>query len=293
MIRDIGKRVRFAPSPNGYLHLGHAYSALLNWAFAQDHGAEFVLRMEDIDITRSRPEFIDAIFEDLQWLGFKWTEPVLFQSTRFKTYQSALQSLIERGLVYPAFLSRKEINHLVATYEKSGACWPKDPDGSPYYPGKCKELSSQERRSRIANGDAHNWRLDMAAALELIGPDVIWTEFDAKHISTLIKAMPEAWGDVVIARRDIPTSYHLSVVLDDAEQGIDYIIRGKDLYHSTSIHRILQTLLDLSAPSYRHHDLIMADDISKLSKSDGAQSLRDLREKQGLTRENVLKLILP
>lgn len=293
MITDIGKRVRFAPSPNGYLHIGHAYSAFRNWQFAQDHDAEFLLRIEDIDTTRSRLEFVEAIFEDLKWLGLDWPEPVLFQSTCFEAYQSALQSLIERGLVYPAFLSRKEINNLVAAYEKDGANWSKDPDGSPHYPGKCIELSNHERNLRISSGDAHNWRLDMKAVLALIGQDVTWTEFDAELNPTMIKAMPEAWGDVVIARRDIPTSYHLSVVLDDAEQGIDFVIRGKDLYHSTSIHRVLQILLDLPAPNYQHHDLIMADDISKLSKSDGAQSLKDLREKQDLTRDDLFKLIRP
>lgn len=291
MMRDIGKRVRFAPSPNGYLHLGHAYSAFCNWQFAQDNDAEFVLRIEDIDITRSRPEFIDTIFEDLKWLGLVWSEPVLFQSTRFDAYQLALEGLIERNLVYPAFLSRKEINNFVSEFERDGASWPKDPDGSAHYPNKCKGLSIQERNSRISNGDAYNWRLDMNAVLELIGQDVTWMEFSAELTSTAIKATPEAWGDVVIARRDIPTSYHLSVVLDDAEQGIDFVIRGGDLYHSTSIHRVLQILLDLPVTNYQHHELIMADEISKLSKSDGARSLKDLREKQNLTRKDIFELI--
>lgn len=291
MITNIGKRVRFAPSPNGYLHLGHAYSALCNWRFAQDHNAEFCLRIEDIDITRSRPEFVDAIFEDLKWLGLSWPEPVLFQSTRFDTYQFALKNLIDRDLVYPAFLSRKDINILIADYEKDGTIWPKDPDGSSHYPGKCRALSSKIRKSRISNGDAHNWRLDMSAVLKLIRQNASWAEYNMEHTPTLIKAMPQAWGDVVLARRDISTSYHLSVVLDDAEQGIDFVIRGKDLYHSTSIHRVLQILLDLPTPNYQHHDLIMADEISKLSKSDGAQSLKSLREKQGLTRENLFELI--
>lgn len=293
MITNIGKRVRFAPSPNGYLHLGHAHSALHNWQFAQDHDAEFLLRIEDIDITRSRPEFVDVIFEDLKWLGLEWPKPVLFQSTRFEVYQSTLQSLIESDLVYPAFLSRKQINDLVAMYEKDGASWPRDPDGSPHYPGKCKELSGQERNSRISNGDAHNWRLDMKAALGLTGQDVTWAEFNTDLNPTVVKAIPEAWGDVVIARRDIPTSYHLSVVLDDAAQGIDFVIRGKDLYYSTSIHRVLQILLDLPTPNYQHHELIMADDVSKLSKSDGAQSLKDLREQQGLTRKDIFEFIHP
>lgn len=291
MTTDNKKRVRFAPSPNGYLHLGHAYSALLNWKYAQDFNAEFLLRIEDIDVMRARPEFVEAIFDDLKWLGLDWPEPVLFQSTRFDTYQSALQSLIERDLVYPAFLSRKEINNFVTSYEKNGASWPKDPDGSPHYPGKCKELSSQGRQSRISNGDAHNWRMDMAAVINQIGSDVTWTEFDATHSSKEINATPQVWGDVVLARRDIPTSYHLSVVLDDAEQGVDFVIRGKDLYHSTSIHRVLQVLLDLPEPNYRHHELVMADEIKKLSKSDDAQSLKDLREKRGLMRQNVFELI--
>lgn len=293
MITNIGKRVRFAPSPNGYLHIGHAYSAFQNWQFAQDHDAKFLLRIEDIDITRSRAEFVDGIFEDLKWLGFDWPEPVLFQSTRFDTYQSALATLVKRDLMYPAFLSRKEINNLVAVYEIDGASWPKDPDGSPLYPGKCKELSNQERNLRISNGDAHNWRLDMNAVLELIGQGVTWTELNAELNPSMIKAKPEAWGDVVIARRDIPTSYHLSVVLDDAEQDIDFIIRGKDLYNSTTIHRVLQILLDLPAPNYQHHELIMADEISKLSKSDGAQSLKDLREKQRQTPDGIFQLIRP
>ncbi|WP_162654758.1 tRNA glutamyl-Q(34) synthetase GluQRS [Lentilitoribacter sp. Alg239-R112] len=291
MITDIGKCVRFAPSSNGYLHRGHAYSALLNWQFSQDYDAEFLLRMEDIDITRSKPEFVDAIFEDLRWLGLDWPEPVLFQSSRFEAYQATLQNLIERDLVYPAFLSRKDINSLIAIYENDGIHWPIDPDGSPHYPGKCKELSRQERKLRILNGEAHNWRLDMRAVLDQLGQDVTWVEFNAELKPTKIEASPEAWGDVVIARRDIPTSYHLSVVLDDAEQGVDFVIRGKDLYHSTSIHRVLQILLNLPAPNYRHHDLIMADEHFKLSKSDGSQSLKDLREKKNLTRTQLLKLI--
>lgn len=293
MVTDIGTRVRFAPSPNGYLHLGHAYSALCSWQFAQKHAAEFILRIEDIDILRSRPEFIDAIFKDMHWLGFGWPEPVLFQSTRFDAYQSALQQLIECDLVYPAFLSRKDIARRVADFEKDGAYWPRDPDGSPLYPPGCKELSIQERKTRIANGEGYNWRLDMQAALEAIEQDVTWTEFDNGYRATKIKAMPEVWGDVVLARRDIPTSYHLSVVLDDAVQGIDFVIRGKDLYHATSIHRVLQYLLDLPVPNYQHHDLIMADESSKLSKSDGALSLMELRENRGLTRQDVLALIRP
>lgn len=285
------KRLRFAPSPNGYLHLGHAYSAQVNWTLANLFGATCLLRIEDIDQGRTRADYVDAIFDDLAWLGFEWPEPVLFQSTRFDTYQKALDELIARNLVYPAFLSRKEIKQAVAQAESHGRQWPKDPDGSPIYPGQCKHLTASEREARIARGDAYNWRLDMAAALAQVNNDLFWQEMDEKLSLHPVKAEPEKWGDMVLARRDVPTSYHLSVVMDDAFQGIDCVVRGLDLYPATAIHCLLQYLLDLPRPIYHHHALIADKTMQKLSKSDGATSLKELREVNALSADDVRFLI--
>jgi len=271
---------RFAPSPNGHLHLGHAMSALLNFDMAQSSGGRFLLRIEDIDATRCRPEYESAIYEDLAWLGLRWEEPVLRQSVRSEAYRAALQELDAMGLVYPSFESRAEIARLVADRDRAGP-WPRDPDGVPLYPGTAKDLSAAERRRRIEAGDPFALRLDVATAVALAsrrGP-LHWTETGAgpNGESGTVAADTAAWGDVILARKEVPTSYHLSVVVDDAHQGVTHVVRGQDLFHATSLHRLLQNLLCLPQPVYHHHRLIRDADGRKLSKATGATGLRELR----------------
>ena len=268
---------RFAPSPNGTLHLGHAYSAMLNSDLARASGGRFLLRIEDIDSARCRPEFEAAIYEDLAWLGIAWETPVRRQSEHLGEYRRALDQLAGLGLVYPGFESRAEIARLVAERGTQGS-WPRDPDGAPLYPGSAKLLSKKERAQRIASGMPYALRLDMEAAVACAGA-LSWTELgegpDGQTGS--IAASPQARGDVILARKETPTSYHLSVVIDDALQGITEVVRGQDLFHATSVHALLQHLLDLPAPAYRHHRLIRDADGHKLSKSTGATGLRELR----------------
>lgn len=284
-------RLRFAPSLNGYLHLGHAYSALLNWQMARELSGEFLLRIEDIDITRSRPEFEQAIYDDMEWLGISWPEPIIKQSMRFDVYKAALDQLTKDGLVYPAFLSRADIKKLVSDFERGGKVWPRDPDGAPVYPGKCKFLSDDERQAKMDNDEAFNWRLDMERALEIAGNDISWVEGDPLSDAKQIFEDPSKWGDIVIARRDVPTSYHLAVVIDDAEQDINLIVRGRDLYHATSVHRLLQILFNLPEPRYVHHELILAEDGRKLSKSSNDTALQYLRNERCKTPSDIRKLI--
>lgn len=281
--------VRFAPSPNGLLHIGHARSALLNWRFARDHAGQFLLRIEDIDITRARREFETAILQDLAWLGLDWIEPVRRQSDHFADYKAALAELRKLGLLYPAFLSRAEAAEKVRLADANGRNWPRDPDGAPHYPGDDRSLPDSQRNRKIADGAPHAWRLDMQAALRQLEAPVSWTELGcgpAGETGT-ITADPSAWGDVVLARRDIPASYHLAVTLDDALQAISDVIRGEDLFAATSVHRLLQRLLGLPAPTYRHHGLVLGGDGRKLSKSDGATSIAELRA-QGATPADII-----
>jgi glutamyl-Q tRNA(Asp) synthetase len=270
---------RFAPSPNGYLHLGHAYSAELNARMAREAGGRLLLRIEDIDATRCRPEYEAAIFEDLRWLGLTWEEPVRYQSQHLDAYAEVLERLAARGLVYPSFESRAEIAALVAAREHKGP-WPRDPDGAPLYPGTGKDLAPHERDRRIAAGDPYALRLDMAAALAAIGAaPLAWSETGSGPGGEAgrIPAHPLQWGDVVLARKEIPTSYHLSVVVDDALQGVTHVVRGQDLFAATGLHRLLQILLVLPEPIYHHHRLILDGDGRKLSKSTRATGLRELR----------------
>jgi glutamyl-Q tRNA(Asp) synthetase len=268
---------RFAPSPNGYLHLGHAYSALLNFDLAQARGGRLLLRIEDIDPARCRPEFEAAIYQDLAWLGLAWETPVRRQSRHFDEYRRAMEKLSELGLVYPSFESRAEIAKLVAQREAAGV-WPRDPDGAPLYPGRARLLSSGEGARRIESGLPYALRLDMDAAIARAG-DLAWTEQGEgpDRETGTIAARPQAWGDVILARKETPTSYHLSVVVDDALQGVTDIVRGQDLFHATSVHRLLQHLLGLPEPAYRHHRLIRDETGHKLSKSSGSTGLRELR----------------
>jgi glutamyl-Q tRNA(Asp) synthetase len=268
---------RFAPSPNGLLHLGHAYSALLNFELARKSGGRFLLRIEDIDPTRCRPEFEAAIYEDMAWLGIDWETPVRRQSEHFGEYRRALEKLSELGLVYPSFESRAEIALLVADRE-AGGTWPRDPDGAPLYPGNARQLSPEERAAKIESGAPYALRLDMDAAVARAG-DLSWIEEGngPDGESGRVAAQPQAWGDVILARKETPTSYHLSVVIDDALQGTTCVVRGKDLFHATSVHRLLQHLLGLREPAYRHHRLIRDAAGNKLSKSTGSTGLRELR----------------
>jgi glutamyl-Q tRNA(Asp) synthetase len=268
---------RFAPSPNGFLHLGHAYSALLNFDLARNSGGRFLLRIEDIDQTRCKPEFEAAIFEDLAWLGITWENPVRRQSEHLGEYRAALETLSELGLLYPCFESRAEIARLVVEREARGA-WPRDPDGAPLYPGDAKRLPAGERIRLIESGAPYALRLDMAAAMARAS-DLGWTELGEGPGGETgrIAARPEAWGDVILARKETPTSYHLSVVIDDALQGITELVRGQDLFHASSVHRLLQHLLGLPEPVYRHHRLIRDASGQKLSKSSRSTGLRELR----------------
>ncbi len=269
---------RFAPSPNGYLHRGHALSALLNFRAAERQGGRFLLRIEDIDRTRALARYEDAIFEDLAWLGLAWTEPVLRQSGRFPAYCEALEDLAKLGLLYPAFLSRGESTRLIADRERSGRPWPRDPDGAPLYPGPERDWSDQRRTSEMASGRPYALRLDTARASAGL-PPLGWTEADpfAPAVRSRRAADPLAWGDVVLGRKDVPASYHLSVVVDDAFQGVTHVVRGLDLAAATSVHRVLQALLGLPEPLYFHHRLVLDEDGRKLAKSRDSQAIRALR----------------
>lgn len=281
---------RFAPSPNGYLHLGHAFSALLNFDLARQAGGRLLLRIEDIDATRCRPEFEQAIYEDLAWLGIAWETPVRRQSEHFAAYREAIERLSAQGLVYPSFESRAEIARLVAEKEAEGG-WPRDPDGAPLYPGTAKSLSSEERDRLIRQGAPFALRLDMAAARMRTG-DLRWCESGEGPAGEAgeVAARPEDWGDVILARKETPTSYHLSVVIDDALQGVTDVVRGADLLWSTSVHRLLQELLGLAPPAYRHHRLIRDEAGQKLSKSTRATGLRELRA-EGASPADIRRLV--
>ncbi len=274
---------RFAPSPNGRLHLGHAYSALLNQHHARRTGGRLLLRIEDIDLGRCSPDFEAGIFEDIAWLGVGWEEPVRRQSTQFELYRSALQRLIEEELVYPAFMSRTEMRAHIVAAEAGGAIWPRDPDGAPAYPSLDRRRSKRDRAKLMAQGAPFAWRLDMEAAIEAVGP-LHWTELSGDRLGDAIsiEGHPEVWGDAVLARRDVPTSYHLSVVVDDHWQGVSHVVRGADLRDATSLHRVLQALLGMRPPAYHHHRLILGPDGRKLSKSAGDSGISALRE-QGET----------
>jgi glutamyl-Q tRNA(Asp) synthetase len=281
---------RFAPSPNGYLHLGHAFSALLNLDLARQTGGRLLLRIEDIDLTRCRPEFEAAIYEDLAWLGIAWEEPVRRQSEHLADYRGALEKLASHGLIYPSFETRAEIAKLVARREASGQ-WPHDPDGAPLYPGSAKLLSSEERARLLESDAPYALRLDMAAACARAG-NLGWREHGEgpDGEAGAVAARPEAWGDVILARKETPTSYHLSVVVDDALQGVTDVVRGQDLFWSTSVHRLLQRLLDLPQPAYRHHRLVLDAAGRKLSKSTEATGLRELRA-GGATPADIRRLV--
>ncbi|HVV65343.1 MAG TPA: tRNA glutamyl-Q(34) synthetase GluQRS [Rhizomicrobium sp.] len=269
---------RFAPSPTGYLHLGHAYAAIR----AKDAGERFYLRIEDIDRERCRPEFEAAIYEDLRWLGLQWDEPVLRQSRRAFAYRAALQRLQERALVYPCFCTRKEIAEEIA---RAGVA-PHGSEGS-VYPGLCRRLSEDERRRRIASGASYALRLDAAKAQAAVG-SLTFDERGAgpKGQSGLLAVDPPALGDVVLARKDMPAAYHLAATVDDAFQGVTLVTRGEDLFAATHVQRTLQAALDLPAPAYAHHRLILDANGKKFSKRDSSVTLRALRD-SGATPQDI------
>ncbi|MFN0076216.1 MAG: tRNA glutamyl-Q(34) synthetase GluQRS [Prosthecobacter sp.] len=271
---------RFAPSPTGWLHLGHAYAAV----FAQEaagQGGRFLIRLEDIDGTRARPEYEEAIFEDLAWLGLSWETPVRRQSDHFDDYRAALTKLETLGVLYPCFCTRREIQEEIA---RAGNA-PQGPDG-PLYPGTCRSRDAAERNERIAAGEAYALRLDVSKAMRLVSHELAWTDRERGRC----KAQPDVFGDVVLARKDTPASYHLAVVVDDALQGITLVTRGEDLMEATHLHRLLQELLGLPVPEWHHHRLITDEKGKRLAKRDDARSLRSLRV-AGWTPERVKEAI--
>jgi glutamyl-Q tRNA(Asp) synthetase len=279
--------LRFAPSPNGRLHLGHAYSALLNADLAERWGGRLLLRIEDIDVTRCRPAFEAAIYEDIAWLGLAWETPVRRQSEHFAEYRAAAERLQGRRLLYPCFCTRAEIAAETARREsESGRAWPRDPDGAPMYPGTCRGLARAEAERRIAAGEPRALRLDMGMALQDVPGPHAYTRVDLQGVTELVAAAPERWGDAVIVRKEIPTSYHLAVVLDDALQGVTHVVRGRDLEAATDLHVLLQALLALPSPAYHHHALIRDDGGQKLAKSSSSEPLAVLRER-GVTSAEV------
>jgi len=279
---------RFAPSPNGEMHLGHALSALVGYEAARACGGRFLVRIEDIDAARSRPEHVTGIFTDLAWLGIAWEEPVVFQSQRMPAYRAAARRLEALGLAYPSFASRAEI-------EAAAADGARDPDGAPLYPEALKARDAAEAARRLAAGEPFALRIDMsralaAAAHRLGGGALTFIAQGADGGERTVAARPERWGDAVIVRKDVATSYHLAVVVDDAWQGVTHVTRGEDLLAATDLHRLLQVLLALPAPVYRHHRLITDASGRKLAKSARDTSLRSLRE-AGATPADVRRMI--
>jgi len=262
--------LRFAPSPNGPLHLGHAYSALMNERVAAETGGRLILRIEDLDRARCKPQFEAAIVDDLAWLGLRFPAPWRRQSEHCDDYAAALARLDRQGLVYPCFCTRSEVARASA-----GAC---DPDGAPLYPRTCRALNPAEARARLARGDKAALRLDMERALAAASPHLSWTEYGEGAIPSERAAAPAVWGDVVLGGRDLPASYHLAVVVDDALQGVTDVVRGRDLLAATAVHRLLQGLLGCPAPRYRHHRLVLDRNGAKLSKSRQSESFAELRE---------------
>jgi glutamyl-Q tRNA(Asp) synthetase len=268
---------RFAPTPNGRLHLGHAYSALRNARFARESGGELLLRIEDTDPTRCKREFEDAILQDLAWLGIGFASAPRRQSEHLEDYSEALSRLGRRGLVYRCFCTRGEI------IRTSGE---RDPDGAPLHRGGCIAVTAAETAARLAAGEPPALRLDIARARSLAPARLYWREFGEGEAEQRVEAEPEAWGDIVLRGKDRPAAYHLAVVVDDAFQGVTDVVRGRDLFPSTSVHRLLQALLGYDPPRYRHHRLVLDAGGAKMSKSASSQPLSSLRE-AGLTAREV------
>ena len=275
--------VRFAPSPTGHLHLGHAYAAVFAYELAMEKGGRFLLRFEDIDVTRVRDQYYLAIERDLAWLGIHWDGTPIRQKDRLPAYTESLLKLKSLHVVYPCFCTRREIQQEL----KSMIHAPHGPEGEAMYPGTCRDLTPTERAERIGQGQAHCWRLDARRAIELTGPLVFEDQIKGR-----LDVDPLLLGDVVLARKDIATSYHLAVVTDDHFQGVTDVTRGEDLLSSTHVHRILQSLLGLAVPVYHHHRLIVDEDGKRLAKRDDALSLATLRD-LGKKREDILAMLCP
>ncbi|HEX2841618.1 tRNA glutamyl-Q(34) synthetase GluQRS [Hyphomicrobium sp.] len=270
--------LRFAPSPNGELHLGHAFSAMVGFDMAQHLGGRFLVRIEDIDTTRCREEYVTQIFEDLRWLGIEWEEPVRRQSEHFTTYSAASDWLLKLGLLYPCFATRSEISEATELNPHLT-----DPDGTPLYPGLHKNLPKEEVAVRLTRNEPFALRIHMDRALDALeritgARTVTFTELDGAGHPQHIEMNPADWGDAVIVRKDVPASYHLAVTVDDARQRVTHVTRGRDLYAATSLHRLLQAILGLPEPIYHHHRLLTDGQGNKLSKSARDTSLRSLRE---------------
>ncbi len=276
-------RTRFAPSPTGLLHLGHAYAAGFAHQEAMKADGEFLVRLEDIDGTRNRPEYEAAIFEDLAWLGLSWQQPVRKQSEHFDDYRAALAKLEAQGLLYPCFCTRKDIQAEIAAAGHA----PQGPDG-PLYPGTCRSRSADERAERIASGEPYALRLDVEKARAKAGHELRWHDLAHGEFT----AQPELFGDVVLARKETPASYHLAVVVDDALQGITLVTRGEDLLPATHLHRLLQDLLGLPVPLWKHHRLVTDEHGKRLAKRDNARSIRSLRD-SGWSPEKVWQAVEP
>ncbi len=276
---------RFAPSPTGYLHLGHAYSALFAYEAAQAEGGRFLLRIEDIDPIRCRPEFAGALIEDLRWLGLEWEEPVRRQSEHMEDYTAALAKLRTLGLLYPCFCTRREVAKEVMASAAAPHFAQQGPDG-PVYPGTCRNLHPDERTQRLRENQAASWRLDITKALAMTGP-LYWNDRAAGRV----RAAPLDFGDVVLARKDAATSYHLSVTVDDHLQHVTLVTRGKDLLRATDIHRLLQALLGYATPDYHHHELLTDATGRRLAKRDRDMTLRALRA-AGKTAAEVREMVI-
>ena len=274
---------RFAPSPTGKLHLGHAYSAHYAYRLARDAGGRFLVRIEDIDASRRRPQFEAAIFEDLDWLGLAWEEPVRRQSERMSDYAAALARLDRDELLYPCFCTRRMIREEIAAIGEAPHVAGPGPDG-PVYPGTCRGLTSEARQARIAEGAPYALRIDMQKALALAGRQ---TWHDRSAGEQLMR--PEPFGDAVLARKDVPASYHLCVTIDDAAQGVTLVTRGSDLFAASHLHRLLQSLLGLPVPQWDHHALVADPQGRRMAKRSGGQSIADLRG-AGLSAADVLEM---
>jgi len=289
---------RFAPSPNGELHLGHALSALVGYEQAKAVGGRFLVRIEDIDAGRTRPEYVAGIFEDLRWLGIAWEEPVVYQSTRMPAYRAAAERLEALGVLYRCFATRAEIEAASigpGAGSSAGSSAGLDPDGAPLYPGLWRGRSAPDIAEALAAHRPYALRIDIAkatrkAASLLGGRPLTFVEADADGRRERVEARPERWGDAVIVRKDVPASYHLAVVVDDVWQGVTHVTRGRDLYAATHLHRLLQVLLGLPEPLYHHHRLIVDDSGRKLAKSARDTSLRVLRE-HGTSAEEIRRRI--
>ncbi len=291
---------RFAPSPNGYLHLGHAFSALINQKICKSVNGKMLLRLENTDISRCRNRYEDAIVEDLTWIGFEWQGEIRRQSDHFDHYAGILDDLEHEGLAYPSFLSRRQINYLVAEKEEaSGISWPLDPDGAVHYPGSEYNLDPETRQQMRDDHPNFAMRLNIREAqnwlVRQIPGALTWREkdYESKVSGASVKQVnchPEQWGDLVLGRQEIPASYHLACVVDDGLQGITHIVRGKDIYPATAIHRLMQEVLGLPDPMYFHHELIVDEEGNKFSKRHGQTSLRELRE-AGLQPGDIYRMV--